>query len=113
MGRLVALAAGIGALLGLAWWGLFEFIAAGVICSKDDFGCLGTAVISVPVFTAVAWALGWFALRSLGFRVPWLVSLFGTLVAVLVSVLLPGMPILAPLVFAATHALAAALSQRT
>jgi hypothetical protein len=107
VGRRIAVASGIGALLGLAWFGLFELIAAGVVCTKDDFGCLGMAVVSIPVFALVAWALGWFALRSLDLRWPWLTALFGTVVAVLALLLVLELPVLAPLVFAITYALAA------
>ncbi|TWP50030.1 hypothetical protein FKR81_22660 [Lentzea tibetensis] len=73
----------------------------------DNFGCLGVAVVSVPIFAVVAWALGSFALRSFSVRMPWLVALFGTVIGVLALILVPGMPVLAPLVFAATYALAA------
>ncbi|WP_285751459.1 hypothetical protein [Lentzea sp. NBRC 105346] len=108
MGRRLPLAAGIGALLGLAWWGLFELIAAGVVCTYDNFGCLGTAVIAVPVFTVVAFLLSWYALRSLEFRKPWLQALLATAIAVLAMVVLAtGYPFLAPVVFAASFALVA------
>ncbi|NKE56441.1 hypothetical protein FXN61_06185 [Lentzea sp. PSKA42] len=111
MGRRVALAAGVGALLGLAWWGVFELIASGAVCSFEDWGCLGTFVMTVPVFTVVAAVLGGFALRSLSVSRAWLVAVPATLMAVVAMVLLLGMPFLAFAVFAALYSLIAVLTR--
>ncbi|KJK42483.1 hypothetical protein UK23_37020 [Lentzea aerocolonigenes] len=112
MGRRVALAAGVGALLGLAWWGVFELIASGAVCSFEDWGCLGAAVKTMPVFTAVAAFLGWFALRSLGVSRPAWVAVPATLMAVLAMIFFAlGLPYLAFLVFALLYALTAVLTR--
>lgn len=112
MGRRVALAAGVGAFLGLAWWGVFELIATGAVCSFEDWGCLGTAVKTMPVFTAVAAVTGWFALRSLGVsRAGW-VAVPATLMAVVAMIFFAlGLPYLAFAVFAALYALIAVLTR--
>ncbi|KOV89760.1 hypothetical protein ADL03_02980 [Nocardia sp. NRRL S-836] len=55
----------MGAFLGLVWWGVFGLIASGAVCTKDDYGCLGTAVVTVPVFAVVAAVAGWLVLRAL------------------------------------------------
>ncbi|MFC6093265.1 hypothetical protein Q5530_25045 [Saccharothrix sp. BKS2] len=39
----------VGVLVGAAWWGLREFIAAGVVCSTEDWDCLGLGLVSIPV----------------------------------------------------------------
>lgn len=111
MGRRVALAAGVGALLGLAWWGVFEFIGSGAICTKEDWGCLRAAVIALPIFTVVATVAGWLALRALGVsRAGWL-ALPATLMAVMALLFLAaGLPYLAFLIFAALYALGAVLT---
>lgn len=67
----------IGALVGLglgaAWWGLREFIASGAVCSKDDWDCLGLALVSIPVSLVAGILLAWLLLtatrqpRPLGF----------------------------------------------
>jgi hypothetical protein len=111
VGRRVALAAGVGALLGLAWWGVFELIASGAVCSFEDWGCLGTFVMTVPVFAVVAAVLGWIALRSLGVSRAGLVAVPATLMAVVAMVLLLGMPFLAFAVFAALYSLIAVLTR--
>ena len=111
MGRRVALAAGVGALLGLAWWGVFALISTGAVCSFEDWGCLGTFVTSVPVFAVVAAALGWVALRSRGVSRAGLVAVPATLMSVVAMVLLLGLPYLAFLVFAALYALIAVLTR--
>ncbi|MGZ3141026.1 hypothetical protein ACVDFE_03270 [Lentzea chajnantorensis] len=51
---------------------MFGLIASGAVCTKDDYGCLGTAVMTVPVFTVVASVLGWLALRAVKLARPWL-----------------------------------------
>ncbi len=111
MGRRVALAAGVGALLGLAWWGVFGLIASGTVCTKDDYGCLGTAVMTVPIFAVVASVLGWLVLRALGVaRAGWL-AVPATLVAVAGIVFFAlGFFWAAVPIFAALYALAAVLS---
>lgn len=112
MGRRVALAAGVGALLGLAWWGVFELIASGAVCSFEDWGCLGAAVKTMPVFTAVAAFLGWFALRSLGVSRPGWVAVPATLMSVVAMIFFAlGLPYLAFLVFAGLYALIAVLTR--
>jgi hypothetical protein len=111
VGRRVALAAGVGALLGLVWWGVFELIASGAVCSFEDWGCLGTAVMAVPVFTVVAAVLGWIVLRSLGVSRAGLVAVPATLMAVVAMVLVAtGLPWLAFLIFSALYALIAVLT---
>lgn len=111
MGRRVALAAGVGAFLGLAWWGVFGLISSGAVCSFEDWGCLGTAVMTLPVFTVVAAVLGWVALRALNVSRAGLLALPATLMAVVATVFLAlGLPWLAFLVFAALYALAAVLT---
>ncbi len=110
MGRRVALAAGVGALLGLAWWGVFGLISSGAVCSFEDWGCLGTAVMTLPVFTVVAAALGWVSLHFLGVSRAGLVAVPATLMAVVAMVFLLGLPFLAFLVFAALYALIAVLT---
>ena len=111
MGRRVALAAGVGALLGLAWWGVFELIASGAVCSFEDWGCLGTAVMTMPVFTVVAAVLGWLALRAMDVPRAGLLALPATLMAVVTMVFVAlGLPWLAFLVFAALYALTAVLT---
>lgn len=112
MGRRVALAAGVGALLGLAWWGMFELLASGAVCSKDDWGCLGAFVTAVPVFAVAGSVLGGFALRSLSVSRAWLVAVPATLMAVVAMVLLLGLPYLGFGVFAALYALIAVLTSR-
>ncbi|MFI6101759.1 hypothetical protein ACIA8G_39945 [Lentzea sp. NPDC051213] len=112
MGRRVALAAGVGALLGLAWWGVFELISSGAVCTFEDWGCLGTLVMTVPVFAVVGAVLGWFALRSLKVSRAGLVAVPATLMAVLAMVFLAlGLPYLAFAVFAALYALIAVLTK--
>jgi hypothetical protein len=111
VGRRVALAAGVGAFLGLAWWGVFALISTGAVCSFEDWGCLGTFVLSVPVFAVVAAALGWVALRSLGVSRAGLVAVPATLMSVVAMVLLLGLPYLAFGVFAALYALVAVLTR--
>ncbi len=110
MGRRVALAAGVGALLGLAWWGMFELIASGAVCTFDDWGCLGTFVTAVPVFAVVAAVLGGVALRSLGESRAWLVAVPATLMAVVAMVFLLAVPWTGFAVFAALYALIAVLT---
>ncbi|MDX8143507.1 hypothetical protein SK854_15385 [Lentzea sp. BCCO 10_0061] len=110
MGRRVALAAGVGALLGLAWWGMFELLASGAVCSKDDWGCLGAFVIATPVFAVAGAVAGGIALRSLSVSRAWLVAVPATLMAVVAMILLLGMTFLAFAVFAALYALIAVLT---
>ncbi|WP_439663029.1 hypothetical protein ACSHWB_17230 [Lentzea sp. HUAS TT2] len=110
MGRRVALAAGVGALLGLAWWGMFELLASGAVCSKDEWGCLGAFVTSVPIFAVVGSVAGGLALRSLKVSRAWLVAVPATLMAVVAMVLLLGVTFLAFAVFAALYALIAVLT---
>ncbi|MEV6712921.1 MULTISPECIES: hypothetical protein [Lentzea] len=110
MGRRVALAAGVGALLGLAWWGMFELLASGAVCSKDDWGCLQAFVIAAPVFAVLGAVVGGFALRALSVSRAWLVAVPATLMAVVAMVLLLGMTFLAFAVFAALYALIAVLT---
>lgn len=111
MGRRVALAAGVGALLGLAWWGVFELIASGAVCSFEDWGCLGTFVMTVPVFAVVAAVLGGFALSSAKVSRAWLVAVPATLMAVVAMVFLLAVPFLGFLVFAGLYALIAVLTR--
>lgn len=110
MGRRVALAAGVGALLGLAWWGLFELLASGAVCSKDDWGCLGAFVTSIPVFAVAGSVVGGLALRSLKVSRAWLVAVPATLMAVVAMVLLLGVTFVSFAVFAALYALIAVLT---
>ncbi|WP_143139010.1 hypothetical protein [Lentzea waywayandensis] len=110
MGRRVALAAGVGALLGLAWWGMFELLASGAVCSKDDWGCLGAFVIATPVFAVAGAVVGGIALRSLSVSRAWLVAVPATLMAVVAMILLLGTTFLAFAVFAALYALIAVLT---
>jgi hypothetical protein len=69
----VVVGALVGAFLGAAWWGLREFIAAGVVCSTDDWGCLGLGLVSIPVGLVLGVLVGWLLLaatrqaRPLGF----------------------------------------------
>jgi hypothetical protein len=100
----------VGALLGLAWWGVFELIASGAVCSFDDWGCLGTFVMTVPVFAVVAAVLGGIALRSLSVSRAWLVAVPATLMAVVAMVLLIGMSWLGFAVFAVLYSLLAVLT---
>lgn len=100
----------MGALLGLAWWGVFELIASGAVCSFDDWGCLGTFVMTVPVFAVVAAVLGGIALRSLSVSRAWLVAVPATLMAVVAMVLLIGMSWLGFAVFAVLYSLLAVLT---
>jgi len=111
VGRRVALAAGVGALLGLAWWGVFALISSGAVCSFEDWGCLGAFVMTVPVFAVAGAVLGGFALRSLSVSRAWLVAVPATLMAVVAMVLLLGLPFLAFLVFAGLYALIAVLTR--
>jgi len=111
VGRRVALAAGVGAFLGLAWWGVFGLISSGAVCSFEDWGCLGTFVMTVPVFAVAGAVLGGFALRSLSVSRAWLVAVPATLMAVVAMVLLLGLPFLAFLVFAGLYALIAVLTR--
>ncbi|WP_143022653.1 hypothetical protein [Lentzea jiangxiensis] len=110
MGRRVALAAGVGALLGLAWWGMFELLVSGVVCSKDDWGCLQAFVIAAPVFAVAGAVVGGFALRAWKVSRAWLVAVPATLMAVVAMVLLLGMTPVAFAVFAALYALIALLT---
>ncbi|MDX8051155.1 hypothetical protein SK571_17345 [Lentzea sp. BCCO 10_0798] len=110
MGRRVALAAGVGALLGLAWWGMFELISSGAVCTFEEWGCLGAFVTAVPIFGVVAMVLGWLALRSLSVSRAGLVALPATLMAVVAMILLLGLSFLAFAVFAALYALIAVLT---
>ncbi|WP_086662671.1 hypothetical protein [Lentzea kentuckyensis] len=110
MGRRVALAAGVGALLGLAWWGVFELIRSGTVCTFEDWGCLGTFVMTLPVFAVAGAVLGGFALRSLSVSRAWLVAVPATLMAVMTMVFLLGLPYLGFAVFAALYALIAVLT---
>ena len=111
MGRRVALAAGVGALLGLAWWGVFELIRTGAVCTFEDWGCLGTFVTTVPVFAVAGAVLGGFALRSLSVSRAWLVAVPATLMAVVAMVLLLGLPWLGFLVFSGLYALIAVITR--
>ncbi|SEQ23389.1 hypothetical protein SAMN05216188_102496 [Lentzea xinjiangensis] len=110
MGRRVALAAGVGALLGLAWWGMFALISSGAVCSFEEWGCLSTFVTAVPIFAVAAAVLGGIALRSRGESRAWLVAVPATLMAVVAMVFLLGFPWLAFAVFAALFALIAVLT---
>lgn len=72
VGRLV-IGALVGVLVGAVWWGLREFIAAGVVCSTDDWDCLGLGLVSIPVGLVLGVLLAWLLLvatrqaRPLGF----------------------------------------------
>jgi len=110
VGRRVALAAGVGALLGLAWWGMFELISSGAVCTFDDWGCLSTFVTAVPVFAVVAAVLAGIALRRLGESRAWLVAVPATLMAVVAMVFLLAVPWTGFGVFAALFALIAVLT---
>lgn len=110
MGRRVALAAGVGAFLGLAWWGVFELISSGAVCTFEDWGCLGAFVMTLPVFAVAGAVLGGFALRSLKVSRAWLVAVPATLMAVTTMVFLLGQPFLGFAVFAALYSLIAVLT---
>jgi hypothetical protein len=101
----------VGALLGLAWWGVFELIASGAVCSFEDWGCLGAFVTTVPVFAVVASVLGGFALSSAKVSRAWLVAVPATLMAVVAMVFLLAVPFLGFLVFAGLYALIAVLTR--
>ncbi|MFS8104319.1 hypothetical protein LFM09_45155 [Lentzea alba] len=111
MGRRVALAAGVGALLGLAWWGVFHLISNEVVCTDDEWGCLGTFVMTVPVFAVVGAVLGWLALRFLGVSRAGLVAVPATLMAVVAMVFLLQLSPVGFLVFAGLYALIAVLTR--
>jgi hypothetical protein len=111
VGRRVALAAGVGAFLGLAWWGVFHLISTGAVCTFEDWGCLGTFVKTVPVFAVAGAVLGWLVLRYLGVSRAGLVAVPATLMSVVAMVFLLGLPYLGFLVFAGLYALVAVLSR--
>ncbi|MFD9706283.1 hypothetical protein [Lentzea sp. NPDC059081] len=100
----------MGALLGLAWWGMFELIASGAVCTFDDWGCLGTFVMAVPVFAVVAAVLGGILLRSTGESRAWLVAVPPTLMATVAMVFLLAVPWLGFAVFALMYVLIAVLT---
>lgn len=100
----------MGVLLGLAWWGMFELIASGAVCTFDDWGCLSTFVTSVPIFAVVAAVAGGFALRWRGESRAWLVAVPATLMAVVVMIFLLAVPWTGFAVFAALYALLAFMS---
>ncbi|MDX8036817.1 hypothetical protein SK803_42040 [Lentzea sp. BCCO 10_0856] len=89
---------------------MFELIASEVVCSKDDWGCLGAFVTAVPVFAVAGAVLGWLALRSLSVSRAGLVALPATLMAVVAMVLLLGRPYLGFVVFALLYVLIAVLT---
>ncbi|MEV0679767.1 hypothetical protein AB0I60_24900 [Actinosynnema sp. NPDC050436] len=64
LGR-VLVGAGVGAALGAGWWAVREFIAAGAVCSKDNWNCLAMGLFAIPVSLVVGVLLGWFALTLL------------------------------------------------
>ncbi|ANZ36578.1 hypothetical protein BBK82_11390 [Lentzea guizhouensis] len=100
----------MGALLGLVWWGVFGLIASGAVCTKDDYGCLGTAVMTVPIFTVVAAVAGWLALRAAKVPRPWL-AVPATLMAVATTVFFAlGYFWAAVPIFAVLYALAAVVT---
>ncbi|MBY8848776.1 hypothetical protein K7G98_09520 [Saccharothrix sp. MB29] len=72
LGRVIVGVA-VGAGLGAAWWGLREFIAAGVVCSTEDWDCLGLGLVAMPVSLLAGVLLSWLVLavarqaRPLGF----------------------------------------------
>jgi hypothetical protein len=78
VGRRCAIAAGIGAGLGLVWWVLIQLISAGLVCSKETWSCLGWAVFAVPVAVIVGGIVGWLVLRAVELSRSWLVALVGT-----------------------------------
>ncbi|CCH27878.1 hypothetical protein ABZ816_06585 [Actinosynnema sp. NPDC047251] len=69
LGRVVA-GAVVGAALGAAWWGVREFIAAGAVCSKDEWNCLAMGLFAIPVSLVVGVLLGWFVLALLRVQRP-------------------------------------------
>jgi hypothetical protein len=78
VGRRCAIAAGIGAVLGLVWWVLIELISAGVVCSKETWNCLGWALFAVPAAVIVGGIVGWLVLRAVRLPGASLVALVGT-----------------------------------
>ncbi|MBB5956501.1 hypothetical protein FHS29_003087 [Saccharothrix tamanrassetensis] len=63
LGRIVVGAA-VGAGLGAAWWALREFIAAGAVCSKEDWDCLAVGLFAIPVSLVVGVLLAWAVLGA-------------------------------------------------
>ncbi|WP_248782398.1 hypothetical protein [Saccharothrix syringae] len=86
MGRLVV-GVLVGALLGAGWWGVREFIAAGVVCSKDDWDCLGLGLVSIPVSLAVGVLVGWLLFLLLRQERPLGFSAVGVTFAAVLSLL--------------------------
>jgi hypothetical protein len=56
----------VGAGLGAAWWGVRELIAAGAVCSKDDWNCLAMGLFSIPITLVVGVLLAWALFRLAG-----------------------------------------------
>lgn len=56
--------AAVGAGLGAAWWALREFIAAGAVCSKEDWDCLAVGLFAIPVSLVVGVLLAWAVLGA-------------------------------------------------
>lgn len=56
----------VGAGLGAAWWGVRELIAAGAVCSKDDWNCLAMGLFSIPITLVVGVLLAWAVFRLAG-----------------------------------------------
>ncbi|MEJ2853844.1 MULTISPECIES: hypothetical protein [unclassified Saccharothrix] len=56
----------VGAGLGAASWGVRELIAAGAVCSKEDWNCLAMGLFSIPITLVVGVLLAWAVFRVLG-----------------------------------------------
>ncbi|WP_309111828.1 hypothetical protein [Saccharothrix sp.] len=56
----------VGAGLGAAWWGVRELIAAGAVCSKEDWNCLAMGLFSIPIMLVVGVLVAWAVFRLVG-----------------------------------------------
>src|SRR4051794_32179154 len=92
-GRRTALAAGTGALLGALWWGIRELIASGAICSTDDYDCLGTGVIAMPVAAIAGALLAWLVFRALNLPRPAAAAVIGAALTAILMILTIWFPI--------------------
>lgn len=91
-GRRIAIGAITGAALGAGWWGVWQLIASGQVCTKDDWQCLGMGLLWIPVGMVLGGVIAWAVLRAVGVPRPGGVALFGVLISTVLTALTIWLP---------------------